>query len=89
VPTDWPPSAAKERRCPSEVTFFFQALNIVLSQRASFYVPLASQLSPEGLKVDRETANARVGTSLERSWPQRGDRLQALALMLESHGRSL
>ena len=29
--------------------------------RASFYVPLASQLSPEGLKVDRETANARVG----------------------------
>ena len=32
--------------------------------RASFYVPLASQLSPEGLKVDRETANARVGTWL-------------------------
>jgi hypothetical protein len=29
--------------------------------RASFYVPLASQLSPEGLKVDRDTANARVG----------------------------
>ena len=32
--------------------------------RASFYVPLASQLSPEGLKVDRETANARVCTWL-------------------------
>ena len=32
--------------------------------RASFYVPLASQLSPEGLKVDRETANARVGSWL-------------------------
>lgn len=32
--------------------------------RASFYVPLASQLSPEGLKVDRDTANARVGTWL-------------------------
>jgi transposase len=32
--------------------------------RASFYVPLASQLSPEGLTVDRETANARVGTWL-------------------------
>ena len=32
--------------------------------RASFYVPLASQLGPEGLKVDRETANARVGTWL-------------------------
>ena len=32
--------------------------------RASFYVPLASQLSPEGLKVDRETGNARVGTWL-------------------------
>jgi transposase len=32
--------------------------------RASFYVPLASQLSREGLKVDRETANARVGTWL-------------------------
>jgi hypothetical protein len=32
--------------------------------RASFYVPLASQLSPEGLKVDRETANTRVGTWL-------------------------
>lgn len=29
--------------------------------RMSFYVPLASQLSPEGLKVDRATANARVG----------------------------
>jgi len=27
-------------------------------------VPLASQLSPEGLKVDRETANARVGSWL-------------------------
>jgi transposase len=25
--------------------------------RASFYVPPASQLSPEGLKVDRETAS--------------------------------
>ena len=32
--------------------------------RASFYVPLASQLSPEGLKVDRDTANVRVGTWL-------------------------
>lgn len=32
--------------------------------RASFYVPLASQLSPEGLKVDRDTANARVETWL-------------------------
>jgi transposase len=32
--------------------------------RASFYVPLASQLSPEKLKVDRDTANARVGTWL-------------------------
>ena len=32
--------------------------------RGSFYVPLASQLSPEGLKVDRDTANARVGTWL-------------------------
>ncbi len=32
--------------------------------RASFYVPLASQLSPEGLKVDRDTANARVGAWL-------------------------
>ena len=32
--------------------------------RASFYVPLASQLSPEGLRVDRDTANARVGTWL-------------------------
>ncbi len=32
--------------------------------RASFYVPLASQLSPEGLKVDRDTGNARVGTWL-------------------------
>jgi transposase len=32
--------------------------------RASFYVPLASQFSPEGLTVDRETANARVGTWL-------------------------
>ncbi len=32
--------------------------------RASFYVPLASQLSPEGRKVDRETANARVGNWL-------------------------
>ena len=32
--------------------------------RGSFYVPLASQLRPEGLKVDRDTANARVGTWL-------------------------
>jgi transposase len=32
--------------------------------RASFYIPLASLLRPEGLKVDRETANARVGTWL-------------------------
>ena len=32
--------------------------------RASFYVPLASQLSPEGLRVDRDTANARVSTWL-------------------------
>ena len=32
--------------------------------RRSFYVPLASQLSPEGLAVDRDTANARVGTWL-------------------------
>ena len=32
--------------------------------RASFYVPLASQLSPEGLRVDRDTANARVGAWL-------------------------
>lgn len=32
--------------------------------RASFYVPLASQLSPEGLKVDRASANARVLTWL-------------------------
>ena len=32
--------------------------------RASFYIPLASQFSPEGLKVDRDTANARVGTWL-------------------------
>jgi transposase len=28
--------------------------------RMSFYVPLASQLGPEGLTVDRDTANARV-----------------------------
>ena len=27
-------------------------------------MPLASQLSPEGLMVDRDTANARVGTWL-------------------------
>jgi len=27
-------------------------------------LPLASQLSPEGLKVDRDTANARLGTWL-------------------------
>jgi transposase len=32
--------------------------------RASFYIPLASQLRPEGLKVDRDTANVRVGTWL-------------------------
>jgi transposase len=32
--------------------------------RASFFVPLASQLSPEGLMVDRDTANARVGAWL-------------------------
>jgi len=32
--------------------------------RGSFYIPLASQLRPEGLKVDRDTANARVGTWL-------------------------
>ncbi len=32
--------------------------------RASFYVPLASQFSPEGLRIDRDTANARVGTWL-------------------------
>ncbi len=32
--------------------------------RASFYVPLASQLSPEGLIVDPDTANARAGTWL-------------------------
>ena len=32
--------------------------------RKSFYIPLASQLSPEGLKVDRETANACVGSWL-------------------------
>ncbi len=32
--------------------------------RGSFYIPLASQLRPEGLRVDRDTANARVGTWL-------------------------
>ena len=32
--------------------------------RSSFYIPLASQLRPEGLKVDRDTANARVGSWL-------------------------
>jgi hypothetical protein len=32
--------------------------------RASFYIPLASQFSPEGLKVDRDTANVQVGTWL-------------------------
>jgi transposase len=32
--------------------------------KRSFYVPLASQLSPEGLMVDRDTANARVATWL-------------------------
>ena len=32
--------------------------------RGSFYIPLASQLRPEGLKVDRDTANARAGTWL-------------------------
>jgi hypothetical protein len=31
---------------------------------SSFYVPLASQFSPEGVKVDRDIANARVGTWL-------------------------
>jgi transposase len=35
--------------------------------RASFYVPLASQLSPEGLKVDRDTANARAGPGCGKS----------------------
>jgi transposase len=32
--------------------------------RGSFYIPLASQLRVDGLKVDRDTANARVGTWL-------------------------
>ncbi len=32
--------------------------------RGSFYVALASQLRADGLKVDRDTANARVGTWL-------------------------
>lgn len=32
--------------------------------RGSFYVPLASPLRAEGLKVDRDAANARVGTWL-------------------------
>ena len=32
--------------------------------RKSFYIPLASQLRPEGLTVDRDTANARVATWL-------------------------
>ena len=32
--------------------------------RASFYVPLASQFSSEGLKVDRDLANARVAAWL-------------------------
>ena len=32
--------------------------------RGSFYVPLASQLRADGLTVDRDTANARVGTWL-------------------------
>jgi transposase len=32
--------------------------------RGSFYVPLASQLRADGLKVDRDSANARVGTWL-------------------------
>lgn len=32
--------------------------------RGSFYIPLASQLRADGLKVDRDTANARVGTWL-------------------------
>src|SRR5258708_18438935 len=32
--------------------------------RASFYVPLSSPLRPEGLTVDRDTANARVGAWL-------------------------
>jgi hypothetical protein len=32
--------------------------------RGSFYIPLASQLRADGLTVDRDTANARVGTWL-------------------------
>jgi len=32
--------------------------------RGSFYVPLASQLRADGLKVDGDTANVRVGTGL-------------------------
>jgi len=32
--------------------------------RGSFYIPLASQLRVDGLKVDRDTANARVGSWL-------------------------
>lgn len=32
--------------------------------RGSFYIPLASQLRADGLKVDRDTANARAGTWL-------------------------
>jgi transposase len=32
--------------------------------RGSFYIPLASQLRADGLKVDRDTANARIGTWL-------------------------
>jgi hypothetical protein len=32
--------------------------------RKGFYIPLASQFRPEGLKVDRDTANVRVATWL-------------------------
>ena len=39
--------------------------------RKSFYIPLASQLSREGLRVDRDTANARVGTWRVK-WLMRG-----------------
>jgi len=37
--------------------------------RRSFYLPLASQLSPEGLPVDCDTGNARVGTCCAK-WPK-------------------
>jgi transposase len=40
--------------------------------RKSFYIPLASQLSPEGLKVDRETANVRVSSWLREVANARG-----------------